>query len=1069
MSAQPEQTASNAAATHAGSQLAAELFFMLDRAATLLNKLEVLPPCIVALGNKKNGKSTLLGRIVDLPLFPCGSGLCTRMVIRVELRRGVSTMATVEVVDRTNATVPVVHSAQCAVGELAATIKDVMSEAMNNFGASAAVLLTHELRVRVQQPEIPTLDLIDVPGLVATAGKEGEDTVQTTLALTKSVVERYKDTAMFLVVVDSRSGVTVSLATPLISKELAKRALGVWTKLDLFTDENGNESVGNESAALEHKLKDDTLELSFGWCACCTPPCAGDSETFDQAEAAQIHEKDFDKIRGNVGLPTIRKLVEKYFRGFVNEHWLPLVLGKLIELLCFQAASYRAIGFPSGPSALPARDRALQALRSVARYPEASRIAMELEPVSVPELVKLLEKAIEAVRGSDAGDHTSLDVPEIDAELELLRAMVAAPPEHIPLNNAAARLEERREVVAEALRRFTVFLGDTVKGQDGRRVRMLDALDSHPSKWLRRFPQVHAALASYLDVAVGAAASDVHARALILIATNKEKLVEFRLQRASSPKRAIISTTPLVCSLAEQVFEWYLTALERHCGWESLRQHIPSGEAAWAEVDRKASLNAIAEAAEVLKYFSDLTDDRGPLLASFPHCPPDWTRDKPLKDWHGVTVGAAEKAISLGISSNKMRGTPDLTKLPITLVKLYLDWNHFSGPLDLTKLPATLTILHMDTNRFTGTPDLTKLPATLLELRLNRNQFSGTPDLTKLPTTLEELYLGWNRFTGTPDLTKLPASLKELRLNKNQFSGTPNLTNLPTALVRLDLDTNQFSGNPDLTNLPETLVKLYLDWNRFSGNPDLTNLPATLMGLYLDENQFSGTPDLTMLPETLLELYLDRNQFSGTPDLTKLPAMLEKLYLNWNQFSGTLDLTKLPATLVELYLYGNQFSGSADLTQLPATLRELHLNKNRFTGTLDLTKLPATLVELHLDWNQFSGSVDLTKLPATLVKLHLNKNRFTGTLDLTKLPATLVELHLDWNQFSGSVDLTKLPATLVKLHLNWNRFTGTFDLAKLPATLVELYLYGNRFSGSADLTKPPATLKDLRLDNQFSV
>ena len=1041
MSAQPEQTASNAAATHAGSQLAEELFFMLDRAARLLNNLEVLPPCIVALGNKKNGKSTLLGRIVGLPLFPCGSGLCTRMVIRVELRRGVSTMATVEVVDRTNATVPVVHSAQCAVGELAATIKDVMSEAMNNFGASAAVLLTHELRVRVQQPELPTLDLIDVPGLVATAGKEGEDTVQTTLALTKSVVERYKDTAMFLVVVDSRSGVTVSLATPLISKELAKRALGVWTKLDLFADENGK-----ESAALEHKLKDDTLELSFGWCACCTPPCAGDNETLDQAEAAQIHEKDFDKIRGNIGLPAIRKLVEKYFRGFVNEHCLPLVLSKLNDCLCFLAASYRALGFPSGPSASRARDRALKALRSVAMYPEASRIAMELEPVSVPELVKLLEEAIEAVQGSDAGDHTSLDVPEIDAELELLRAMVAAPPEHIPLNNVAARLEERREAVAEALRRFAVFVGDTVTGRYGRRKCMLDALDSHPSKYLQRFPPVDAALASYLDVAVGAAASDVHARALGLIAANKEKLVEFRLQQASSPKTAVISTTPLVCSLAEQVFEWYLTALEQHCGWEALRQHIPSGEAAWTEVDRKASLNAIAEAAEVLKYFSDLTDDRGPLLAAFPHCPPDWTRDKPLKDWHGVTVGAAGKAISLGISSNKMCGTIDLTKLPITLVKLCLDWNHFSGPLDLTKLPATLTILHLDWN-----------------------EFSGTLDLTELPTTLKELRLDWNRFSGSADLTNLPASLKELHLNKNQFKGTVDLTKLSATLRELHLNKNQFTGTLDLTKLPAALLELRLDWNQFSGSADLTKLPATLRELHLNNNRFSGTPDLTMLPATLEKLHLNWNQFSGTPDLTKLPAMLEKLYLNWNQFSGTLDLTKLPATLVELYLYGNQFSGSADLTQLPATLRELHLNKNRFTGTLDLTKLPATLVELHLDWNQFSGSVDLTKLPATLVKLHLNKNRFTGTLDLTKLPATLVELHLDWNQFSGSVDLTKLPATLVKLHLNWNRFTGTFDLAKLPATLVELYLYGNRFSGSADLTKPPATLKDLRLDNQFSV
>ena len=140
-------------------------------------------------------------------------------------------------------------------------------------------------------------------------------------------------------------------------------------------------------------------------------------------------------VQGKVGLTAgklFRKLFEKYFGEFVNEHCLPLILSKLNDCLSCHAASYRALGLPSGPSALPARDRALKALRSVARYPEASRIAMELEPVSVPELVKLLEEAIEAVRGSDAADHTSLDVLEIDAELELLRAMVAAPPRAHP-------------------------------------------------------------------------------------------------------------------------------------------------------------------------------------------------------------------------------------------------------------------------------------------------------------------------------------------------------------------------------------------------------------------------------------------------------------------------------------------------------------------------------------------------------------------------------------------------------------------------------------------------------------
>ena len=938
-----------------GSRLAQELFIMQSRAARLLDKLDVQPPCIVVLGNENHGKSTLLGRLVGLPLFPRGKGLCTRMVIRVELRRGAATMATVEVVDRSTATAFVVSSTQCALDALEATIEDMMSGAMKKHGPGATVLLTHELHVHVQQPNFPTLDLIDVPGLVVAARKgQSADTPQKTLAVAKSVIERYKDMAMFLVVVDSCSTANVSLAAPLISKEVAKRALGVWTKLDVFADENHNESV-----ALEKKLHDDTLELRFGWCACCTVPCSGDSETVDQTEAKRLHERGFEKHVSKVGLPAIRKLVQHYCEEFIGEHWLPLVLGPLKDCLREHAATYAELGLPSGPRATSARNRALKALRSIVRCPLNSPIAMDLEPVPVTKLVKLLEEATKVVEGY-AGDHTALDVPAIDAELKLLRAMVAAPPEHVPLNNAAVRLEKRRTAAAVALRKFAVLVGNSVKGRDGHRSHMLAALDSHPSKWLQRFPKVKAALASRLYAAIKEAVSSVQDRALDLIAASEDKLVEFHLPEASGAKTAVISTAPLVFCLAEQVFEWYLTALHKHCGWEALRQLIPSEEAAWAEVEREASMNRIAEAAEVLKYFSHISlrvtpeattgDDRDLLLAAFSRRKHNWTRNKPLSEWKGVErVDAAGNVTSLDMSNCYMSGTPDFTKLPKMLSKLDLRGNHFSGTPDLTKLPKGLQSLYLNDSEFSGTPDLTELPETLLELHLQKNRFSGTPDITKLPRGLAKLCMNENRFSGMPDLTELPKALSELHLQKNRFCGTPDLTKLPEGLVKVYLNDNEFSGTPDFTELPKTLLQLYLQKNQFCGTPDLTKLPGGLAELYLNENRFSGMLDLTKLPVGLLELSLSKNQFCGTPDLTKLPLWLAKLHLNNNLFSGTPDFTKLPKTLLELHLNDNELSGTPDLTKVPETLLELYLNENRFSASPDLTKPPAEASKVEVE------------------------------------------------------------------------------------------------------------------------
>jgi hypothetical protein len=72
--------------------LNSDMYRELDRIAGLpqMDLFNLQPPKIVVIGNESHGKSTLLERIVGLPIFPKSRELCTRCVIRVHLRRNPS-------------------------------------------------------------------------------------------------------------------------------------------------------------------------------------------------------------------------------------------------------------------------------------------------------------------------------------------------------------------------------------------------------------------------------------------------------------------------------------------------------------------------------------------------------------------------------------------------------------------------------------------------------------------------------------------------------------------------------------------------------------------------------------------------------------------------------------------------------------------------------------------------------------------------------------------------------------------------------------------------------------------
>eukprot|EP01040_Poterioochromonas_malhamensis_P021017 gene21017-25254_t len=69
--------------------LSSEIFKELDRISSMseMGLFDFEPPKIVVLGNESHGKSTILERVIGLPLFPKEKGICTRCVVRVHMRR----------------------------------------------------------------------------------------------------------------------------------------------------------------------------------------------------------------------------------------------------------------------------------------------------------------------------------------------------------------------------------------------------------------------------------------------------------------------------------------------------------------------------------------------------------------------------------------------------------------------------------------------------------------------------------------------------------------------------------------------------------------------------------------------------------------------------------------------------------------------------------------------------------------------------------------------------------------------------------------------------------------------
>ena len=214
-----------------------KLFAVLDGLDDVLR--EVLhgwePPRVVAIGSENAGKSTMLERLCMLSLFPHDYRLCTRMPIRVNIRRGPSKQPpTIETWDvRQNCRVGDPEVIPLVNGDV--DIKDAMLRAILDEGipGERRVSEAREIRVHIVSPSLPPMNLIDLPGIVSNPKQDA--------ARTRRLVARHMansgDQCLYLAMVPVSEGPRSSEAVSLVvAAGLESRTIGVITKCDKLDD-----------------------------------------------------------------------------------------------------------------------------------------------------------------------------------------------------------------------------------------------------------------------------------------------------------------------------------------------------------------------------------------------------------------------------------------------------------------------------------------------------------------------------------------------------------------------------------------------------------------------------------------------------------------------------------------------------------------------------------------------------------------------------------------------------------------------------------------------------------------
>ena len=361
-------------------------------------------PTIVVIGSESAGKSSTLERIAGLSLFPRDDKICTRMPIKLSLiNSGDSeSRVTLKFPGRVDLVVTEADAAS-AVGKL-------MSEVV----PPGHGVIDEQLTIEVRKPSVPTLDLVDLPGIVA-ASIEGEPADM--MSRTRALSERYlrdHSTIVVAVVPANITRVRDSQAIQLV--QAAKKeevTLGVLAKADLAHDPRYKQ---RKQTTPYWQLKDrlagkaDDMVKLLSWVAVKNrDTLVEEEEASSLQESCETERKwfvDEAKLGGEqCGIAALLSHLDALFTLYIKQTWVPAAVSQLEQESAGIAAQIDELGRPPSSFML---DELLAAFTDA--FTEVRGFIIEVAKGYVSSIAAQAEisSALEAAMQSGSSSHPTI-------------------------------------------------------------------------------------------------------------------------------------------------------------------------------------------------------------------------------------------------------------------------------------------------------------------------------------------------------------------------------------------------------------------------------------------------------------------------------------------------------------------------------------------------------------------------------------------------------------------------------------------------------------------------------------
>jgi uncharacterized protein YihD (DUF1040 family) len=335
-------------------------------------------PVVIVFGQETSGKSSLLERLAMMPLLPRGEDTCTRLPILLKLRHTKEAQLPVLVVrDSATGKEEVRRTVSLAGGQV--DVRHEMERVLAaEQGGLTSVSMTRTIEVHVHSPAVPSIDLVDLPGLKLSAGSDAADMPEKAKALVKAQVEQHKGSAIFLVSCTASTPPSQSLGLQLVEElGLQRDTIGVVTMCD---------NIGKlDMRKLPDRLRQtsgDAFQLApHGFIGTMTEPIKDEGlsnvqrlEKMATAERKWFASQPLLSPLLSDGLLTCDALVDKLssvYARYLRSTWAPQTLIRLNgELRRLQAKSDalglpEAVEAPTGPALDELRAAACRAAEAV--------------------------------------------------------------------------------------------------------------------------------------------------------------------------------------------------------------------------------------------------------------------------------------------------------------------------------------------------------------------------------------------------------------------------------------------------------------------------------------------------------------------------------------------------------------------------------------------------------------------------------------------------------------------------------------------------------------------------------